>query len=117
MRGVRVLVGVQLGGPVVEVHRLHGARAVRVSVHGARDAHPVHPVVGQVFVLHTTRTVSTHAREGQRLNFSGYYFQSKRIFMTLVELFGFYLKSFMRKNVKQTLFLQFHFLRRKKCKL
>lgn len=53
--GVRVLVGVQLG-PVVEVHRLHGPGAVRVSVHGGRDTHPVHPVVGQVFVLHTTNT-------------------------------------------------------------
>lgn len=53
--GVRVLVGVQLG-PMVEVHRLHGPGAVRVSVHGGRDAHPVHPVVGQVFVLHTTNT-------------------------------------------------------------
>lgn len=52
MGGVRVLVGVQLG-PVVEVHRLHGAGAVRVSVHGGRDAHAVHGVVGQVFVLHT----------------------------------------------------------------
>lgn len=51
MGGVRVLVRVQLG-PVVEVHRLHGPGAVRVSVHGGRDAHPVHPVVGQVFVLH-----------------------------------------------------------------
>lgn len=51
--GVRVLVRVQLG-PVVEVHRLHGPGAVRVSVHGGRDAHPVHRVVGQVFVLHTT---------------------------------------------------------------
>lgn len=49
---VRVLVRVQLG-PVVEVHRLHGPGAVRVSVHGGRYAHPVHPVVGQVFVLHT----------------------------------------------------------------
>lgn len=68
VRGVRVLVGVQLGGPVVEVHSLHGARAVRVSVHGARDAHTVHPVVGQVFVLHTTQhaaaTVNTHAQRG-----------------------------------------------------
>ena len=53
--GVRVLVGVQLG-PVVEVHRLHGPGAVRVPVHGGRDAHPVHRVVGQVFVLHTTNT-------------------------------------------------------------
>ena len=52
--GVRVLVGVQLG-PVVEVHRLHGPGAVRVSVHGGRDAHPVHPVVGQVFVLHNEK--------------------------------------------------------------
>lgn len=52
--GVRVLVRVQLG-PVVEVHRLHGPGAVRVSVHGGRDAHPVHRVVGQVFVLHTTQ--------------------------------------------------------------
>lgn len=43
--GVRVLVRVQLG-PVVEVHRLHGPGAVRISVHGGRDAHPVHPVVG-----------------------------------------------------------------------
>lgn len=50
--GVRVLVRVQLG-TVVEVHRLHGPGAVRVSVHGGRDAHAVHPVVGQVFVLHT----------------------------------------------------------------
>lgn len=49
--GVRVLVRVQLGS-VVEVHRLHGPGAVRVPVHGGRDAHPVHPVVGQVFVLH-----------------------------------------------------------------
>lgn len=55
MGGVRVLVRVQLG-PVVEVHRLHGPGAVRVSVHSGRDAHPVHPVVGQVFVLHTTNT-------------------------------------------------------------
>lgn len=51
MGGVRVLVRVQLG-PMVEVHRLHGPGAVRVPVHGGRDAHPVHPVVGQVFVLH-----------------------------------------------------------------
>lgn len=51
MGGVRVLVRVQLG-PVVEVHRLHGPGAVRVPVHGGRDAHPVHPVVGQIFVLH-----------------------------------------------------------------
>lgn len=49
---VRVLVRVQLG-PMVEVHRLHGPGAVRIPVHGGRDAHPVHPVVGQVFVLHT----------------------------------------------------------------
>lgn len=55
MGGVRVLMGVQLG-PVVEVHRLHGPGAVRVPVHGGRDAHPVHRVVGQVFVLHTTNT-------------------------------------------------------------
>lgn len=60
MGGVRVLVGVQLG-PVVEVHRLHGPGAVRVSVHGGRDAHPVHPVVGQVFVLHTHIDTHTHS--------------------------------------------------------
>lgn len=53
--GVRVLVSVHLG-TVVEVNRLHGPGAVRVSVHGGRDAHTVHPVVGQVFVLHTTNT-------------------------------------------------------------
>lgn len=66
MGGVRVLVGVQLG-PVVEVHRLHGPGAMRVSVHGGRDAHPVHPVVGQVFVLHTM--MNRHMSDS-RCNFS-----------------------------------------------
>lgn len=57
MGGVRVLVRVQLG-PVVEVHRLHGPGPVRVSVHGGRDAHPVHRIVGQVFVLHSEYTAT-----------------------------------------------------------
>lgn len=57
VRGVRVLVGVQLR-TVVQVHGLHGARAVRVSVHGGRDAHTVHPVVGEVFVLQDTESAS-----------------------------------------------------------
>lgn len=60
VRRVRVLVRVQLR-PVVEVHRLHGAGAVRVPVHGGRYAHPVHPVVGQVFVLR-----ANIQREGER---------------------------------------------------
>lgn len=67
--------GVQLG-PVVQMHRLHGAGSVRVSVHGGRDAHPVHPVVGQVFVLHTTNTVHSENMHNNVLN-SGYNFAIK----------------------------------------
>lgn len=58
VRSVRVLVCVKWRR-VVQVHRLHGPRAaVRVPVHGARDPDAVHAVVGQVFVLHTTHTLS-----------------------------------------------------------
>lgn len=82
--GVRVLVGVQLG-PVVEVHRLHGPGAVRVSVHGGRNAHPVHPVVGQVFVLHT-QWIYMH----KNMSNSGYNFA--------VKLYnsGIYYKSYLK---------------------